>query len=184
MSSSIHWNPVVMKNMHPKNSCQRNIISPVKPTCPSPFRVWCPYSWNSSYPTPAFDWSLLTRIHDVFTENILAISKQILSHWSRSQSAAVSLSQQRILYIRHILTPLPKGPILSRQTRMLFWGIKIKKYDNYRWWNVQEVGRWRVCMVRHYLIGSLERLLNRLMSKRRMWAVFNSSLLVQSNFSV
>ena len=45
---------------------------------------------------------LLTRIHDVLTGNILAISDPLPSYWPRSQSAAVSLSlPKHSVYLPH-----------------------------------------------------------------------------------
>ena len=88
---------------------------------------------------------LLTRIHDVLSGNILAISDPLPSYIDVVHSRQPSPSlYQSIRYIRHIVTPLPKRPIHSAQTRMMFSGL---------------------------------------MSKQRRWAVFNPSLLVQSDLT-
>ena len=42
---------------------------------------------------------------------------------SRQPSPSVD---QRILYVRHIITPLSKRSIRIRQTRMLFWRVNSK----------------------------------------------------------
>ena len=64
--------------------------------CMSRWRpVLCQHILLLNLPSKLTATRLLTRIHDVLSGNILAISEPLLLHRPRSQSAAVSLSQPK-----------------------------------------------------------------------------------------